>query len=50
VSTWSAYWVADPRLRDAVARYLAREDGAMRDYQDEMAGHLPYRMAEQGPA
>jgi predicted N-acyltransferase len=43
VSTWSAYWVADPRLRDAVARYLAREDGAMLDYQDEMAGHLPYR-------
>ena len=43
VSTWSAYWVADPRLRDAVARYLAREEGAMRDYQDEMAGHLPYR-------
>jgi hypothetical protein len=49
VSTWSAYWVADPRLRDAVARYLAREDGAMRDYQDEMAGHLPYRAAEPGP-
>ena len=43
VSTWSAYWVAAPRLRDAVARYLAREDGAMRDYQAEMAGHLPYR-------
>jgi predicted N-acyltransferase len=43
VSTWSAYWVADPRLRDAVARYLAREDGLMRDYQDEMADHLPYR-------
>jgi predicted N-acyltransferase len=43
VSTWSAYWVADPRLRDAVARYLAREEGAMLDYQSEMAGHLPYR-------
>ena len=50
VSTWSAYWVADPRLRDAVARYLAREDGAMLDYQAEMAGHLPYRAAEPGPA
>lgn len=48
VSTWSAYWVADPRLRDAVARYLAREDGALRDYQAEMAGHLPYRTAEAG--
>jgi len=43
VSTWSAFWVADPRLREAVARYLAREDGAMLDYQAEMAGHLPYR-------
>jgi predicted N-acyltransferase len=43
VSTWSAFWIADPRLRDAVARYLAREDGAMLDYQDELAAHLPYR-------
>lgn len=48
VSTWSAYWVAAPRLRDAVARYLAREDGAMLDYQAEMAGHLPYRATEPG--
>lgn len=43
VSTWSAFWIADPRLREAVARYLQREDGAMLDYQAEMAGHLPYR-------
>jgi hypothetical protein len=43
VSTWSAYWISDPRLREAVGRYLAREDGAMLDYQAEMAGHLPYR-------
>jgi len=50
VSTWSAYWVADPRLRETVARYLVREDGAMLDYQSEMAGHLPYRATEQGPA
>jgi hypothetical protein len=50
VSTWSAYWIADPRLRDVVGRYLAREDCAMRDYQDEMASHLPYRVMEQGPA
>lgn len=48
VSTWSAYWIADPRLRDAVVRYLAREDGAMRDYQAEMTSHLPYRAAETG--
>jgi predicted N-acyltransferase len=43
VSTWSAFWIADPRLRDAVARHLAREDGAIRDYQAEMSAHLPYR-------
>lgn len=43
VSTWSAYWIADPAMRGAVARFLRREDGAMLDYQAEMAGHLPYR-------
>jgi predicted N-acyltransferase len=43
VSTWSAYWIAEPRMREVVARFLAREDGAMLDYQAEMAGHLPYR-------
>lgn len=41
--TWSAFWIADPRLREAVARFVKREDGAMLDYQSEMAGHLPYR-------
>jgi predicted N-acyltransferase len=46
VSTWSAFWVAEPRLRDAVARYLDREDSAITDYQTEMAAHLPYRSAE----
>ena len=43
VSTWSAFWIRDERLHDAVARYLVREDGAVQDYQAEMAGHLPYR-------
>lgn len=46
VSTWSAFWVAEPRLRDAVARYLDREDSAIVDYQTEMAAHLPYRATE----
>jgi predicted N-acyltransferase len=44
VSTWSAFWVAEPRLREAVARYLEREDGAILDYQVGMATHLPYRL------
>jgi predicted N-acyltransferase len=43
VSTWSAFWIAEPRLRQAVARFLEREDGAMIDYQAEMATHLPWR-------
>ena len=46
VPTWSAYWIADPRMRDVVANYLRREDGAMQDYQAEMALHLPFRAAE----
>jgi predicted N-acyltransferase len=41
--TWSAFWIADPWLREAVARFVKREDGAVQDYQAEMAGHLPYR-------
>ncbi|HZV54914.1 MAG TPA: GNAT family N-acetyltransferase, partial [Rhodocyclaceae bacterium] len=45
VSTWSAFWIAERRLREAVARHLEREEGAMLDYQDDMAGHLPYRVA-----
>ncbi len=46
VPTWSAYWIADPRMRDVVANYLRREDGAMLDYQAEMALHLPFRAAQ----
>lgn len=43
VSTWSAFWVADEGLRSAVERYLIREDGAVREYQEEMTSHLPFR-------
>lgn len=45
VSTWSAFWIADPQLREAVARYVVREDEAVADYQTEMARHLPFRSA-----
>ena len=45
VPTWSAYWIADPRLRDIVAAYLRREDAAMQDYEAETAQHLPYKLA-----
>lgn len=42
-STWSAYWIADERMRQSVARFLEREDGALLDYQAEMALHLPFK-------
>lgn len=43
VSTWSAFWIADDRMRALLARHLAREDGAVLDYQAELARHLPYK-------
>ncbi len=42
-STWSAFWIADGRMGQAVAHFLAREDAAMVDYQAEMARRLPYK-------
>ncbi len=45
VPTWSAYWIADPRLRDIVAAHLRREDAAMQEYEAETAQHLPYKLA-----
>ncbi|MEW6677047.1 MAG: GNAT family N-acetyltransferase [Pseudomonadota bacterium] len=41
--TWSGYWIADPGMARAVARFLAREDEAMVDYRAEMAQHLPFK-------
>ena len=43
--TWSAFWIADPGLRRAVANYLEREDAAMQDYAAESASHLPFKGA-----
>ena len=43
VPTWSAYWIADARLRGIVADFLAREGDAMLDYEAETARHLPYK-------
>jgi hypothetical protein len=44
VSTWSAFWIANERMRDLLARHLAREGAAMLVYQAEMARRLPFRM------
>jgi predicted N-acyltransferase len=43
--TWSAFWIADRRMRAAVAQFIAMEDAAMQDYETETAGHLPYKAA-----
>lgn len=45
VSTWCAFWIADPGMRDLLARHMRWEEGAMQDYQAEMAGHLPFKTA-----
>lgn len=43
VVTRSAHWIADPRFRDAVDRYLARETEGMGFYLDELAERSPFR-------
>ena len=41
--TWSAHWIADPRFREAIGRFLAQETQGMTEYHDEMHAHSPYR-------
>jgi predicted N-acyltransferase len=41
--TWSAHWIADPRFRQAIGRFLDQETGGLVDYLEEMQGHSPYR-------
>jgi len=43
--TWSAFWIAHPGMRRAVADFIAREDSAMQDYEAETAAHLPFKRA-----
>ena len=43
VDTWSAFWIADPHMRQALATFLERESRAVQDYQAGMAQHLPYK-------
>lgn len=45
VATWSAFWIADPGMRRAVADFIRREDSAMQDYEAETASHLPFKLA-----
>lgn len=43
VATWSAFWIAHPGMRRAVADFIVREDSAMQDYEAETATHLPFK-------
>lgn len=45
VPTWSAHWIADPAMRRAITEHLRRERGHMEAYQNEMAGHEPYKQS-----
>ncbi len=48
VVTHSAHWIADPRFREAVDRYLERESAGIGFYLDELAERSPFRLAEAG--
>jgi len=41
--TWSAHWIADKRLREAVDHFLKRERDGMRDYLSQMHERSPYK-------
>jgi predicted N-acyltransferase len=41
--TWSAHWIAEPRFRDAIGRYLQQEHELMIDYHDDLMTTSPYR-------
>jgi hypothetical protein len=42
----TAHWIAEAKMREVVARHLAQMDGAVEDYRQEAASHLPFRSAE----
>jgi predicted N-acyltransferase len=44
--TWSAHWIADPRWRQPIGRFLRDELGYMEDYVAEMRGRSPYKAAD----
>jgi predicted N-acyltransferase len=46
VATWSAHWIADPRLRTAIADYLKRERAAVARERLALMQHSPYRQGD----
>jgi predicted N-acyltransferase len=43
--TWSAHWIADSRLREAIGQFLSHERDSMGDYLSKMHEHSPYKSA-----
>jgi predicted N-acyltransferase len=43
VETWSSHWISRPEFRDAVARFLAREQGGVDAYLSELDDRRPFR-------
>jgi uncharacterized protein len=43
VKTYSAHWLAEPRFKDAVARYLERESHGIEAYVNELEARNPVR-------
>jgi len=43
--TWSAHWIADSRLGEAIGDFLLRERAGMTGYMEELHGHSPYKSA-----
>ena len=41
--TYSAHWIKDPRLRDAIKHYLAQERAHVNADSDILSGHSPFR-------
>ena len=46
VITRSAHWIRDPRFRDAVDRFLARETEGIGFYLDELSERTPFRQEQ----
>jgi uncharacterized protein len=44
-NVWSAHYICDPRFREAIADFLAREQPAVAAYSDDVAAHTPFHRA-----
>ena len=44
--TWSGHWVAHPQFREAINQFLHQERAYIRQYQEELMKHSPFRRTE----